>query len=239
MMEWKNKGISLYFQVKEYFKEKILSGEWPADYQLTAEPELAESLNVSRATVRQAINELANEGYIERKRGIGTFVTNNYYEGNFIKMCFPSEVGKRHKMISITHENIDDSMMRHFGLPEGTDMYTILRLRYLQGIAKPAMLEKSYVPVEYFPELEKYELDGDTKLYDVLSAEYGVKFTNFTTELQAKLLTEEESKMLDYPTGLPIIMTTRICYSSDGKANVLTRSLFHPKSCKLVIKDSI
>jgi len=67
----------LSLQVEQILIERIRSGHYPPDAQLPAEVDLAEEFNVSRATVRSALNTLATLGLIVRRHGAGTFVTSN------------------------------------------------------------------------------------------------------------------------------------------------------------------
>ncbi len=61
-------------QVAAVLRERIASGDWPTDFQLPAEPELAAELGVARGTLRVAIRHLEREGVLKRLRGRGTFV---------------------------------------------------------------------------------------------------------------------------------------------------------------------
>ncbi len=64
----------LYVQIYSIIKEKIENGEWPAGTQIPTEDELCKTYDVSKVTVREAIQELAREGYLKRQQGKGTFV---------------------------------------------------------------------------------------------------------------------------------------------------------------------
>jgi GntR family transcriptional regulator len=67
----------LYLQIKEILKDRILHGVYPIHTNIPSEPQLEEEFNVSKITVRNAIKELASEGYIEKKSGKGTKVIAN------------------------------------------------------------------------------------------------------------------------------------------------------------------
>lgn len=67
--------LPLYRQLADQLRRHITSGEWPEDYKLKPEPELAEELGVARGTLRQAIGELVAQGRLRQVRGRGTFVT--------------------------------------------------------------------------------------------------------------------------------------------------------------------
>jgi DNA-binding LacI/PurR family transcriptional regulator len=65
---------SLYAQILHFYRERILSGELPAGTQIPPEMEIAQQYQMSRGTVRQALNILVTEGLLERVQGRGTFV---------------------------------------------------------------------------------------------------------------------------------------------------------------------
>jgi len=70
----------LYLQIIEYVQHKIEKNEWKQGEQIPTEMELAEKFNVSRITTKRAMEELARDGIIYRKKGQGSFVSNNSSE---------------------------------------------------------------------------------------------------------------------------------------------------------------
>lgn len=64
----------LYVQIYGIFLEKIASGEWPDGTMIPPEDELCRIYDVSKITVREAIQDLVREGYITRQQGKGTFL---------------------------------------------------------------------------------------------------------------------------------------------------------------------
>lgn len=68
-----NNSAPKYHQLKEYLKKQIIRGDLLPGEKLTSENALASQFNLSRHTVRQALGELENEGYIYREKGRGTF----------------------------------------------------------------------------------------------------------------------------------------------------------------------
>lgn len=68
-------ALPLYRQVENLLRERITSGEWPEDYKLKPEAELAHELGIARGTLRQAIGALTADELLSQTRGRGTFVT--------------------------------------------------------------------------------------------------------------------------------------------------------------------
>ena len=70
-----NNAVPLYEQMMMMLRERLDNHVLDAGEKLPSEAELCKSYGVSRITVRRAIDELVEEGYLEKKQGKGTFVT--------------------------------------------------------------------------------------------------------------------------------------------------------------------
>ncbi|MGO2083072.1 GntR family transcriptional regulator [Vagococcus sp.] len=92
-----NNRLPLYIKIASDLKFKINSGEWKVNEQLPTEENLCAIYDVSRITVRKAFDELVNEGYIYKKRAIGTFVANRQ----------PERIEHKDKIRSFTQEMND------------------------------------------------------------------------------------------------------------------------------------
>ena len=82
------KTENLTSQVFEQLKDQIITGKWKPGYKIPSENELAEIFNVSRMTVREALQALVALDLLEKKRGRGTFVKNPFTE-SFISSLLP------------------------------------------------------------------------------------------------------------------------------------------------------
>lgn len=71
----KSSPIPQYFQLQTWLKEQIHQGVFKVEDKIPTEEELVQLTGLARATVRQAIQNLTNMGYLVRKKGLGTFVT--------------------------------------------------------------------------------------------------------------------------------------------------------------------
>ena len=69
-------GSPVYIQIHNQLRENIENDKWRVGQKIPAERELASQFNVSRMTLRQAIQALVDEGILERRVGSGTFVAN-------------------------------------------------------------------------------------------------------------------------------------------------------------------
>lgn len=67
--------LPVYYQIKQTIKDWIINKEFNPGGKIPSENELADKFNVSRLTIRQAISQLVQEGFLISRRGEGTFVT--------------------------------------------------------------------------------------------------------------------------------------------------------------------
>ena len=88
MKENNNNTIYKYSQLYDILLEKILANEWKANDKMPTERELSIRYNVSRVTVRDTLNRLAQAGYIYRIQGKGTFVSVRKIEKKFMQIIF-------------------------------------------------------------------------------------------------------------------------------------------------------
>jgi multiple sugar transport system substrate-binding protein len=76
----RNSPIPIYHQLKTLIREKVESGVWRPGDCIPTEQRLCQLFNISRSPVRQALNELAYEGLLIRRPGLGTFVSGEALE---------------------------------------------------------------------------------------------------------------------------------------------------------------
>ena len=76
----RNSPIPIYHQLKSLILEQIQSGLWRSGDRIPTEQELCRLYSISRAPVRQALSELAREGVLSRRPGLGTFVNSRRIE---------------------------------------------------------------------------------------------------------------------------------------------------------------
>jgi DNA-binding GntR family transcriptional regulator len=81
-----SEGLPKYVQLSKILKEKIASGEYQADQPIPTEKDLCSQHQVSRITVRQAINTLVQEKMLYREQGRGTYVLPQKLKRDILKI---------------------------------------------------------------------------------------------------------------------------------------------------------
>lgn len=216
----KQGSVPLYHQLRELLREKIEAGKWKPGDRIPTENELCEKYQVSKTTVRQALNALAIEGKLCRKQGRGTYVAESKIEHGPIELTsFTEEMGRRgmtasSKVLELDQVPAVTKIARKLELPEGELVSKIKRLRLADGI--PMGIQTTYLPDYLFPDLQDENLTGS--LYKVLKEKYGVIPTTATETYFATTLDDHEAELLEAPTGNFIgLAAERVAYSQDGR----------------------
>ncbi len=228
-----NKGIPLYYQLKEIIRDKIDRGVWAAGEQITNELEMVEEYKVSRATVRQAIMDLVREGILVRKKGKGTFVSNPKIVGDFtINFYYPEEFGTKHVPISSKIIAAPAWVARQLQLDVGTKVYEIIRIRLFND--EEACIETMYLPAEVFPKLLDAKLEE--RIFDLLDKHYGVKISKFNTYVEPVLLNAYESSLLQTGQNQPALKITKVGLTPQGAPFIFTVSIFRGDRYRLSLQ---
>lgn len=214
----KGDRVPLYYQLMDIIIEEISSGKYKENDKLPSERELCEMYDISRATVRQTIQELEKEGYIYKEHGKGTFVSPERFKQDLLKFySFTEEMKKlgktpSSKVIDFEIVEVDDKIAKKMKMKLGEIVYKFTRLRLAD--AKPIMLETSYIPYERFKGISRVDLEQNA-MYDIFTKRYNTVFSKAEESFQPVLTKESESKFLENQAGSPSMMIERITYEGD------------------------
>ena len=210
--------IPLYYQLMDAIIEMIQTNNLDENDQLPSERELCDIFDVSRATVRQAIQELEKDDYIYKVHGKGTFVSPKKFKQNLLKFySFTEEmkkIGKKPTSNVMDFQIIesDEKLARKMNMNSGDKVYMFTRLRLADG--EPMMLETSYVLYDRFPGISRENLEKNA-MYDILTQEYNAVFTCAEEIFQSVLTRKDEAKLLNYHEGLSSMMIERITHEGN------------------------
>jgi GntR family transcriptional regulator len=210
--------IPLYAQVKRALQEEIENGLKPGD-ALASEPELEKRFNVSRITVRRALDELASEGLIVRRQGRGTFVREQPIAQELTLLLSWSaqmrQMGLEPKSASSELELVDPTREQAtwLELPAREKLVRVRRLRLAND--EPICIMTNYIPQSLVPGLETRGLVDDS-LYATMAA-YGVKALRAEDRVEARAATEWEAHMLGIGKWSPLLQVTRLTRDATNK----------------------
>lgn len=183
----------------------IESGEYKEGEKLPAERRLAETYDVQRGTVRAALKLLQEKGLIECKERAGYFVAKKRVElkldtYNSTKTAI-EQIGQSSYVKLLTFEKIyvSKKMAKKTGLEEDSQVYRIMRLRYLDGI--PVSLERSHIRCDIAPNLSEEDVHNKS-IYASLQRKHkiymarteGTVTTVYANGLESELLHQKMLK---------------------------------------------
>src|SRR5947209_8547527 len=209
--------IPLYFQVATRLQQLIESGEIPVGTRLENEVDLADQLRVSRPTMRRAIQYLVERGMLVRKRGIGTQVVHpkvrrplelsSLYDDLTKAGRAPRTEVRVFEVIPAT-----DSMARALGVPEGSEVTRVERLRFADD--EPLALMHNAIPVGVL-QLRREDLE-ERGLYELLRAA-GHAPRIATEVIGARAATAAEARSLRESRGAPVLTMARTAWDATGR----------------------
>jgi len=200
-------NIPLHKKIRMDLLEKIQNGEYVENQLIPTEMELAEQYKVSRPTVRQAVQALVNEGYLEKRKKRGTIVKKNKIQQEFTHVIesFDSEMSRKGiipktKVLNFQQVAASEEVAENLELEQGDLVYKLTRLRYAEE--KPVVLVTSYIPYELFPKFQKVDFTKE-KMYQVFE-EMGYPIKTVTRKLEVIKADDTISDLLDVEEGDPM-----------------------------------
>jgi GntR family transcriptional regulator len=218
-----------YIRIAEHLIAQIEAGLLRPGDKLPPERELSQQLGVNRMTLRQALQILDSQGLLTRRQGDGTYIAAPKIE-RAADRFFPFSQGMRSRgyapsatMLGFEELRADVSVAAQLGLLPQTVIYAIQRLRLLNG--EPVMLEKTSLPAERFPGLQRFDLASHS-IYEIMSQEYGVVLRRARQILEPVVATAYEAALLGVSPGAPLMLERRQTYDDAGQAVEYTKDLY-------------
>ncbi len=220
-----NSVVPLYRQLKEHILAQLKSGALKEGDKLPTEQEYSDRLGVSRITVRRAFNELAEEGYLIRGTGKGTFVRANKIGENildnlsFTSVCLKNGVrpGGKVCQISLQPPTEEDKAL----LGEEERVLYLERVRTADGL--PVILEQNWFCSAYAGLIQ--ENLEDASLYGILAEKYGVGDLHNTKTIEIAFVDQREGGLLEIDEGTPVLQVKELVFDSEERPVHRTRQL--------------
>ncbi|MCG9789441.1 GntR family transcriptional regulator [Vibrio barjaei] len=196
-----------YLQIADTLIEKISNGELSAGSILPTEGELQKEFDVSRVTIRKAMQLLVDKDLLFRQRGSGTYVKAPKAQHNALQLSgFVEEVSAQGKTPSskiITFELIEcnELVAGKLDVSIGEEVYSIRRLRMIDD--EPEVLEHTYLPVSLFPDLSIKAMRSSK--YDYIEKTKGLKIKLSRQSIKPEILDKKTADELNMDMADPII----------------------------------
>lgn len=208
--------VPKYYVLRQQLLEMIDNGTFAEGQPIMSERELTEKYGFSRITVRKAIDELVNEGYLYRIQGKGTYVksdtavSQNLYSLN---SCTEDvrRLGRTPSKRTVLSElrGADGKRARMLQISEGDGVYCFGRITFADD--EPLNYTVTYLPEKLFPGLDKYDLENGS-LYGILQKEYGVAIVKARRTVEAVIPDPLVARYLGISVDMPVILFGCITY---------------------------
>ena len=214
----------LYQQLMDDIKLDISNQKYRHGDKSPSETELAEIYNVSRITVRRAVSELCDEGYLAKHQGKGTFVTppkitrkimQDTHVHSFTATCAMSGMQPGGRTVGIRIVPSRQEEQHFLKLPKDSNVIYLQRIRTADG--DPVMLENTFLPSPEFDSLLSTDLTNRS-LNETLRQKYSRSLVvRQTTKVEVSRASPEHAQLLNITPGDPLFFIT--AYFLDERDN--------------------
>jgi GntR family transcriptional regulator len=236
-------SLPLYYQIQQNITALIESEVLKVSDPLPSERELSERYQVTRMTVRQAVNQLVSDGVLERRRGIGTFVA----LGRKHPSLSPSvagfserfrEAGMRPTSRVLNFETIPASttVAQRLSIEAGEIVVFLRRLRLVDGV--PLMVETSHLPYAALEGIMEVDF-SQASLYAILAERFAMPVVQAEHTLEPVLLHQDEARLLGLKEGQPAMLVHIVAHTAEGLAIEFSKAVIRGDRCRYYFTATI
>ncbi|GAA2015771.1 GntR family transcriptional regulator [Catenulispora yoronensis] len=196
---------------------------------IVSERELAARLDVSRPTVRAAIEDLVAEGHLVRRPGRGTFtsprkVTQQLSADASSPLGVPPAEGAwTSRVVALRTRQAGAVRAARFAVPSEDTILHVTRVRLVD--AEPIAIERLELPQNLVPGLSMTDLESGN-FYHLLRERYGVAVSDAIQTLEPAVANPHEAELLDIPVYFPLLRIERTTADVLGRTVEFTQSVY-------------
>ena len=211
----KDKAIPLYYQIETILRRKILSGEFQPQAPMPTEDALAQTFDVSRITIRQALGLLEKDGLVVRQRGKGTFVSEGVKAYESAKLTGSMEdlilmgVQTSTKILDFSWIESPQSIRDRLGLGEAPQVLRIEKIRLVEK--EPFSYVINYLPQKIGQKIKVEDLTAKPLLM-VLEENLGIRPDEADQTIEATIADAHVAALLDIRVGDPLLKVERTVF---------------------------
>lgn len=237
--------MHLYLEVEEYIKQLIESEQLKDGDCLPTETDLAQQFKISRPTVRQAMSNLVNQGYVTRVRGKGSFVTKpkilqestRFIESYNVEMSKKGLI-PRTIVLDMALETPTSFIADKLNLKPKDKIIRLKRLRYAVANGKtqerPVLLTEVFIPQHLIPNLIDYDFESFS-MYEVFE-QNGIYLKKVRREIEARLCESDVADILEVKDNSAVQFITSTGYLEDGTVIEYSQSIYPAERNKFVVE---
>ncbi|CAJ1182487.1 HTH-type transcriptional repressor NagR [Companilactobacillus paralimentarius] len=220
--------VPVYIQIHNQIRKEIESGKWSVGERIPSERQLSQDFDVSRMTLRQAIQTLVDEGILQRQVGSGTYVASSKVQEKMSGTTSFTEItesqGKKPSSKTVSYHVADPSIseMEKLKLKDGNQVLRMERIRYADN--QPICFEVATIPVDIVKLLDKEDITSS--LYKALETKADLKLGNATQTVSAILASEKIANFLNVKRGSAILRLRQVTTLDDERPFEYVRSQY-------------
>jgi GntR family transcriptional regulator len=225
-----NKQEDTRDRILDLIEDLEVGSSIPSERQLTTD------LGVSRLTVRAALDDLVRDGYLERRHGSGTYVTEPKISQPLTLTSFSNDMRRRgmvpgSRTLELTTILAGARLGHRLAVSPDARIVRVKRLRLADS--KPMAMELLNVPEALVPGLTRSDFETHS-FYDLLAERYGIVIASGTQSIEPTVTNEEESEVLGVPLHSPAFLFERTTVSESGRIVEFVRSIYRGDRYRLV-----
>jgi GntR family transcriptional regulator len=218
----------LWRAVRERLARLIAGGRWRPGERLPSEPKLAQDLGVSRATLRDALRSLEEDGFVTREHGAGTFVTfrprlRNNLDVNFgvTRLIEAHGFEPGVASLTVTRAAPEEEWVEKLALAPGDEVIVLQRVRTADGT--PVVLSRDVVPAALLAgRAEVLERLGPGSLYELLERELGIVVEHGVATIRPTQASGRIAELLAQPEGAMLLLLCQVDFDLEGRPVLLS-----------------
>ncbi|MFC6175313.1 GntR family transcriptional regulator [Companilactobacillus huachuanensis] len=220
--------VPVYIQIHNEIRKEIESGKWAVGERIPSERQLSQDFDVSRMTLRQAIQTLVDEGILQRQVGSGTYVASSKVQEKMSGTTSFTEItesqGKKPSSKTVSYHVADPSIseIEKLKLKNGDQVLRMERIRYADK--QPICFEVATIPIVIVNSLNKKDITSS--LYKALEDKAGLKLGDATQTVSAILASEKIANFLNVKRGSAVLRVRQVTTLDDERPFEYVRSQY-------------
>lgn len=209
--------VPYYHQLYEQLRDAIRRRAYKPGDRLPTESELMARYGASRATVRQALDLLVQEGLIYRRRARGSFVAHPTLEQGLARIVSFTEDMRRRGLHAATRVLAADlrpatrELAEALGIAPGDELAHLERLRLADHA--PLSVEESFLVHAACPGILKKHNYAAFPLREALERDYAIRLVCARQVIRAQAASPRLARLLKLSPGAPLLVIERVSYS--------------------------
>ncbi len=237
MASYKQKH-SLYSKIKDQILDSIKDGRFGTGDKMPSENELCERFEVSRTTIRLALQQLELEGYISKVQGKGTFVNKKIVHRvlapmqSFTELMIGQGLNPKTKVLEFTVIAADARLAEKLQIKTSAPVIRLVRLRHAGE--EPIHYDVTCIPWECAPGLTAEECSGS--LFRLLEGRFHIRIERSVETLEPVTASFDIAKHLHIREGTPCFQVTTLSYAGEQSIIEYTCSVIRQDYSNFIIE---